>query len=238
MRIARGVSNEGFGHVEIRRLKILKILVGLVLLGVCILLGLFRAARHVPDFYRQALSISAEQQQHYAAQFQDQVLQLKTTAAREQRFETAWSEAQINGWLATTVADQHAHQLPPGMRDLRVALEKGQARVGCRYRKGKIDTVAWLVVDVVLTDQPNVLELRLRGLKAGLVPVSINRFQEQVTASLKRAKVSIRWIEDAGDVTARLQLPGRFADLPRRSVRFEKIELRDGILLLSGSVRK
>ncbi|MEO2020699.1 MAG: hypothetical protein ABGX05_02655, partial [Pirellulaceae bacterium] len=87
--------------MEIRRLKIWKILVGLVLLGVCILLGLFRAARHVPDFYRQALSISAEQQQHYAEQFQDQVLQLKTTAAREQRFETAWSEAQINGWLAT-----------------------------------------------------------------------------------------------------------------------------------------
>ena len=224
--------------MEIRKRTTWKILAGLVLLGVCILLGLFRATRHVPDFYRQALIVSAEQEQHYAEQFQDQLLQLKATAAREQRFETTWSAAQINGWLATTVADHHAHQLPPGMRDVRVALEKGQARVGCRYRKGKIDTVVWLVVDVDLTDQPNVLELRLRGLKAGLVPFSIERFQEHVATALKRGKVSVRWIEGADDVTARLQLPTHFADLPGQSVRFEKVELRDGILLLSGNSSK
>ncbi len=222
----------------IRRRTIWKILAGLVLLGLCILLGLFRATRHVPEFYRQALIISGEQQQHYGEQFQEQVLQLKATAVREQRFETTWSTAQINGWLATTVADHHAHQLPPGMRDLRVALEKGQARIGCRYRKGKIDTVVWLVVDVDLTDQSNVLELRLRGLKAGLVPFSIERFQEHVATALQRAKVSIRWIEGVDDITARLQLPGRFADLPGKSVRFEKIELRDGSLFLSGNASK
>ena len=124
------------------------------------------------------------------------------------------------------------------MHDLRVALEKGQARIGCRYQKGKIDTVVWLVVDIGLTDQPNVLELRLRGLKAGLVPFSLERFQERVTTALQRAKVSIRWIEGADDLAARLELPDRFADLPGRSVRFERIELREGILFLSGNASK
>ncbi len=224
--------------MEIRKRTIGKILVGLVLLGLCILLGLYRATRHVPDFYRQALIVSPEQKQHYGEQFRDQVLQLKTTVARKEQFETTWSAAQINGWLATTVADHHVHQLPPGMHDLRVALEKGQARIGCRYQKGKIDTVVWLVVDIGLTDQPNVLELRLRGLKAGLVPFSLERFQAHVTTAMQRAKVSIRWIEGADDLTARLELPERFADLPGRSVRFEKIELRDGILFLSGNASK
>ena len=121
---------------------------------------------------------------------------------------------------------------------MRVALEKGQARVGCRYRKGKIDTVVWLVVDVDLTDQPNVLELRLRGLKAGLVPFSIERFQEQITASLTRAKLKITWVEDAEEVTARIQLPERFEGLEGKSVQFERIELQSGGLLFSGRARK
>ena len=224
--------------MEIRKRTIGKIVAGLVLLGLCILLVLYRATRHVPDFYRQALIFSPEQKQDYGKQFRDQVLQLKATAAREEQFETTWSAEQINGWLATTVADHHAHQLPPNMHDLRVALGKGQARIGCRYQKGKIDTVVWLVVDVRLTDQSNVLELRLRGLKAGLVPFSIERFQAHVAAALQRAKVSVRWIEGEDDVTARLELPDRFADVPGKSVRFEKIELRDGILVLSGNASK
>ena len=224
--------------MEIRKRTIGKIVAGLVLLGLCILLVLYRATRHVPDFYRQALIFSPEQKQDYGKQFRDQVLQLKATAAREEQFETTWSAEQINGWLATTVADHHAHQLPPNMHDLRVALRKGQARIGCRYQKGKIDTVVWLVVDVRLTDQSNVLELRLRGLKAGLVPFSIERFQAHVAAALQRAKVSVRWIEGEDDVTARLELPDRFADVPGKSVRFEKIELRDGILFLSGNASK
>jgi len=224
--------------VEIRKRTIGKIVAGLVLLGLCILLGLYRATRHVPDFYRQALISSPEQKQDYGKQFRDQVRQLKATAAREEQFETTWSAEQINGWLATTVADHHIHQLPPGMHDLRVALGKGQARIGCRYQKGKIDTVVWLEVDVGLTDQSNVLELRLRGLKAGLVPFSIERFQAHVATALQKAKVSVRWIEGADDVTARLELPDRFADVPGKSVRFEKIELRDGILFLSGNASK
>ena len=152
----------------------------------------------------------------------------------KRRFETVLSEDQINGWLATTVAQQHTQRLPSGIRDPRVAIETGEVRIGSHFRRGKIDTVVWLIADLKLIEKNTVVEIRLRGLKAGLIPFSIERFQEQITASLTRAKLNITWVEGAEEVTARIQLPERFEGLEGKSVQFEKIELQSGSLLFSG----
>jgi len=228
----------GAVSVSSRKRKIWILLVAfLLLLG----LGLFlfyRAAKHVPEFYRQARVSSARQEQQFGEEFKQQLVDLQTDLEKNQRFETILSEDQINGWLATTVAQQHAHRLPSGMRDPRVAIQQGEVKVGSHFRRGKIDTVVWLVADLKLNDKSNVLEIRLRGLKAGLIPFSIERFQEQITSSLTRAKLKITWVKDAEEVTARIQLPERFEGLEGKSVQFERIELQSGGLLFSGRARK
>ncbi|MFP6671844.1 MAG: hypothetical protein VB857_10550 [Pirellulaceae bacterium] len=210
---------------------------------VALLLGLglflvYRAAKHVPEFYRQAIVSSPKQQQQFSEEFKKQLADLQSDVEKNQRFETILSEDQINGWLATTVAQQHAHRLPKGMREPRVAIQDGEVRVGCHFRRGKLDSVVWLIADLNLTEENNTLEIRLRGLKAGLIPFSIERFQEQVTASLRRAKLKFHWVAGAEELTARIQLPERFEGLAGKAVHFEKIELRAGRLLFSGRTTK
>ena len=221
-----------------RKRKILMVLTALLLLLVLLLFFVYRAAKHVPEFYRQALASSAEQQQQFGEEFKQQLLDLQANLDKNRRFETVLSEDQINGWLATTVAQQHAHRLPSGMRDPRVSIQDGEVKVGSHFRRGKIDTVVWLIADLKLIEKNTVVEIRLRGLKAGLIPFSIERFQEQITASLTRAKLKITWVEGAEEVTARIQLPERFEDLGGKLVQFEKIELQPGGLLFSGRTRK
>ena len=218
-----------------------KIWVFLVALLVLLGLGLFlfyRAAKHVPEFYRKAIVSSPVQQQQFGEEFKKRLADLQSDVEKNQRFETILSEEQINGWLATTVAQQHAHRLPKGMRDPRVAIQDGEARVGCHFQRGKFDSVVWLVADLKLADKNTVLEIRLRGLKAGLIPFSIERFQKQITTSLTRAKLKITWVEGAEEVTARIQLPERFEGLAGKAVHFEKIELQVGRLLFSGRATK
>lgn len=221
-----------------RKRKIWIFLVALLLgLGLFLLL-FYRAAKHVPEFYRQAIVSSPEQQQQFSEEFKKQLADLQSDVEKNQRFETILSEDQINGWLATTVAQQHAHRLPKGMREPRVAIQDGEVRVGCYFRRGKLDSVVWLIADLDLTEENNTLEIRLRGLKAGLIPFSIERFQEQVTASLRRAKLKFHWVAGAEELTARIQLPERFEGLAGKAVHFDKIELRAGRLLFSGRTTK
>lgn len=221
-----------------RKRKIWIFLVALLLgLGLFLLL-FYRAAKHVPEFYRQAMVSSPEQQHQFSEEFKKQLADLQSDVEKNQRFETILSEDQINGWLATTVAQQHAHRLPKGMREPRVAIQDGEVRVGCHFRRGKLDSVVWLIADLDLTEENNTLEIRLRGLKAGLIPFSIERFQEQVTASLRRAKLKFHWVAGAEELTARIQLPERFEGLAGKAVHFEKIELRAGRLLFSGRTTK
>ncbi len=218
-----------------RKRKIWTVLtVGLLLL-VFLLFLFYRATKHVPEFYRQALSLSAGEQQQFGEQFKQQLVGLKADLDKNQRFETVLSEDQINGYLATTVAQEYQHRLPTGMRDPRVAIRDGEVRIGSYFRKGKIETVVWLVADLKLAEENTVLEIRLRGLKAGLIPFSIERFQQEITGSLKRANLELTWVEDVEEVTARLELPEQFEGKP---VQVERIELQPGALLFSGRPRK
>lgn len=214
------------------------ILGGLVLIAGLILFVVFRATKYVPEFYQQALVFSPGEQRRFRDELQEKVRELQTEVAQKQRFETTLTEQQINGWLATTVTEKYVHKLPTGMTDPRVSLQAGQARIGCRYKKGSLDSVIWLTADVKLVDQENLLEIRLRGLKAGKVPFSIEQFQDQITSAFRRADMTVRWVKGTSDLTALVQLPTHFEGLEAKVVQFEKVELQDGSLLLSGRTKR
>ena len=214
------------------------VLGGLLLVSGLILFIVFRAANHVPEFYQQAIVLSPDQQRQFRDELQEQFRELKTDVARKQRFEIALSEQQINGWLATTLMEQYADKLPAGMRDPRISIQEGEVRIGCRYQKGGIDSVIWLIADVELTDQTNVLEIRLRGLKAGRIPFSLEQFQARITSALSRADLKVSWVDGTADLTAQVQLPDQFKGLETKTVQFEKIDLQEGSLLLSGRTGK
>ena len=214
------------------------VLGGLLLITGLVLFFVLRASQHVPEFYQQALLFSPVEQRRFRDEFQQQVHELQTDVVKRQRFETTLTEEQINGWLATTVTEEHAHKLPRGMSDPRVSLEDGKARIGCRYQKGRIDTVVWLTAEVRLIGQENLLEIRLRGLKAGNLPFSLEQFQAKITSAFQRAKMTVQWVEGTSDLKARVQLPNRFEGLEAKVVQFEKVQLQEGSLLLSGRTKR
>lgn len=138
-----------------------------------LLYALDRALRYTPSFYQQRCSAAGDSEQTQRSKsFVNKSSQLILNDIHNS---SAWSaefdEAEINAWLAEDFEFQHADQsLPRGVRAPRVALEKGQMRVGFRYRLGPLSTTVHVGFRTWVPKR-NVLAVELENAWAGALPI-------------------------------------------------------------------
>jgi hypothetical protein len=201
--------------------------------GIALFLG-YRATQQVPDFYGQAIQLEPEVQQEAGDVLEQHVLQLHNEVRQSGRWEAVFTDQQINGWLAYDLPEKFADVLPPGVSDPRVVIEDRQARIACRYDAKRFRSVISLDLEIHLTEEPNVLAVRIHQARAGLLPLPLKRFLDEITAQAGTADVIVRWSQDDGDPVALVTVPTRHDQYPRREVHLETVELRDGEVYLAG----
>lgn len=219
-----------------RRRHLLTIL-GLLFGGALLLLavglsGFYVAVQRAPEFYQEALEADPVEQKKAS----DAMLQQATALASDVKAEGAWqglfTEAQINGWLAVDLVENHPALLPRGVTDPRVDITPEQLTVACRVRRGQIDSIVSLVVDAYLVET-NVMALRVRRARAGLLPLPLPRILEEIADNARRLDLAVRWQDVDGDPVALLSLhPPR--DENDNRVVIEAIHLGDGEIYLAG----
>ncbi len=218
-----------------KKLVIAAILLPMVLVasGVA-LVCLYEAAHAVPEFYRRAVDRPLAEQEGPRDQFVAQAAALASDLHRSGRWQTLFTDEQINAWLALELATNYPQLLPSELREPRVAFHDHEATIACRYHNGEASAVVSLSVDVSLHD-PHVLALRIRRARAGALPVPLAQVLDGISHAARELNLRIEWRKTHGDPVALITLPK-----PRSgqgdAVRLNSIELKGGELFVAGFV--
>ncbi len=210
-----------------------------VALLICGLL-LYRGTQHVPQFYEQSLQteISPLEQAKRGDEFEREVLELHNDTARVGRWQAIFSDQEINAWLAVDLVQNHPRALPSDLVDPRVKITVDQVQVGCRYKGDPLEMVVSLEADAYLTDKPNQLAVRIRGVRAGVIPLPLKQFMDRITDVARGNGIQMLWAQQDGDPVALFQIPSSHKQFPGRELHIETLELRDGELCLAGRTER
>jgi hypothetical protein len=194
----------------------------------------YRATKHVPQFYEQALQADPTVQRTAGDELERRALDLRNEAQRGGAWEAIFTEEQINGWLAVDLIEKFPELLPEHVESPRMRITPEEVQLACRYQSEQVDTVVSLALTVTLTEEPNVVAVRIKRARAGALPIPLNQFLEQITAAAHGSDLDVRWLQEDGDPVALLRLPQEHTDLPDRKLHLERFELREGEAFLSG----
>jgi len=198
-----------------------------------ILIGAYQAARQVPQFYREAMKQQPTSQQVAGEQLEKQVLDLHNDAQREGQWEAVFTDQQVNGWLATDLVQEFPRLLPHKMRDPRVAIDENRVRLACRYQHDNSQSVVWVDVDMYLTDEPNVVAVRVCRARAGMLPIPLKYILDSITSAARRAEIKMKWAHDNGDPVAMFTIPAQ-READQRVIHLDALELRKGEVRVAG----
>jgi hypothetical protein len=141
----------------------------------------------------------------------------------------------LNGWLATDLPEKFPAALPVGVEEPRVAIEDGLLRVAARYRDKTVSSVLSFALQVQLADEPNLLAVRIREVRAGALPIPMNGWLEKVRRAIQRTNLVVRWSQSGGDPVALVELPSHRSEQSKQSLTLEMIAIEPGLVRLSGT---
>ncbi|MHB8970882.1 MAG: hypothetical protein ACYC3X_15305 [Pirellulaceae bacterium] len=212
-------------------------LIGLALVGL-VLVGLRTAVRSVPDFYAHAVAIPAAAQQEVGASLERNVLALHNESHGTAAWSAVFTDEQINGWLAADLPEKFPQLLPPEIQDPRVAFWPNQIQLAGNFSSRQLTSVVSVSLEVRLADEPNTLAVRILGARAGLVPLPLKQFVDEITAAAQRVDLPLQWAQVDGDPVALITLVDLSPLDDRQRPRLERVEVRAGELYLAGRTER
>ena len=206
---------------------------------VLLLLGgaAYWATQQEPEFYEKAMEMDPVTQKEAGDELERKVLDLRNSLRHEERWESVFTENQINGWLAEFLPKKFPNTLPATIEDPRVSLTMGEARVACRYKGERFSSVVWLGAEIHLTEERNEVAIRILKARAGSLPIPLSKFLDQITEGARKAGVPLRWSQMHGDPVAILRLRVWQKGNMKRRLQIDTVEVRDGQVYLSGEVK-
>ena len=188
----------------IHRLAVLAVILSLVAVAAAFLL--YRMSQWQPAFYDQSVRIDRGLARREGDQFERNVLAVHNEVVDNRSWQVAISHDQVNGWLATTLPEKFPEMLPDFIQDPRVEFRSRQAELACRYQGPRFSAVASLVIEPFLTEQPNVIALRVRHARLGALPGLKKKLVEQVSREARRRGVPLQWTQVDSDPVALITL--------------------------------
>lgn len=186
--------------------------------------------QHRPGFYRRAATLPPERRRKEAREFLNQSLQLRNDIINESTWEAAFSDEEVNSWLAEDLATHFADQIPPGVRDPRVEFEPDRVKLAFLLDSAPFHSVVWAVLQVRVPE-PNVVALTVEKIRAGALPVPPEQVIEPLMAHARRYGVQAEWQREEGLPVVVIRYE---PSIGRRDVRLDQIQFLNGLVRLSG----
>lgn len=205
----------------------------LIALAICVGL-VYRAATQVPEFYLQALEHDPVEAKEAGDELERRALELRNDAQQGGQWEAVFTAEQVNGWLAVDLVNKFPNLLPPEVQSPRVAMSPSDVQLAFRFQNAQVNTVVSLSLGVSLTEEPNVVAIRVRKARAGSLPVPLAQFLDQIAQAAHEADIDLRWSRVEGDPVALVRLPIEHTELPDRTLHLEAIELKPNQVRLAG----
>jgi hypothetical protein len=189
---------------------------------------------HQPSFYRAVATMPKERRRAEARRFVAQSMQLRNDIVNEPRWEAAFTDEEVNAWLAEDLVTHFADQIPPGVHEPRVVFEPDRVTLAFQLDEGPIRTVIWVVAQVRVPEG-NTVALTLEKIRAGVVPIAAERIIDRITEHARSRGLDVRWERD-GDLPVAIV---HYTPDPRRDdIVLEALEIRPGQIRLGGRSNK
>jgi hypothetical protein len=185
---------------------------------------------HQPRFYRRLEAIPPERRRAEAKHFVAQSLQLRNDICNEDHWEAAFTDEEVNAWLAEDLVTHFADQLPPGIHEPRVAFEADRVTLAFQLDRGPVRSVIWVVARIRVPEG-NTLALTLEKIRAGVVPVPAEEITGRIDRHARSHGLDIRWEQDGDRPMALI----RYSPAPgRHDIVLERLQIQGGRILLGG----
>lgn len=228
----------GNGSGPVRKPLAILLIATVVLAGLLAGAGvlLYQATRAMPTFYEQVLAQDVEHQQQASEEFLQQATALASDVETQEAWSVAFTDEQINGWLAVDVPRNLPQAIPPTIQAPRVSIKPGEATIAFRLKTAALDAVVSVAVDVFLS-APNEVAVRFRHASLGRLPVPLAKVIEPVGQAAAQLNLHLVWRQQGGDPVAVVALDHN-TNANDRDVNLEAIELAEGELRIAGVSRK
>jgi hypothetical protein len=189
--------------------------------------GAYYATRQVRPFYEQALKIEPAVLQQGSRELESRATALYSDVKQVGRWQALFTAEQINGWLATQLAENAKGELPDNIRDPRIAISRDLLTLGFRTSSGGVETVISVDAAVSLTDQ-GAIAIRLISVRAGNLPLPVLQLADELAAACQKLKLPVRWSRQDGKPVALVEIR------TKEPVFVDAIQLDDGQLYVAG----
>ena len=191
--------------------------------------------QHVPAFYAQATERLPQPETAEASRrLMIDVERLQDDAARLGSWRAEFSDDRLNAWLIEELPKKFPRLLARGASDPRIVIEDGRMLAAARFKGHSIDTVISCELEVEMTEQPNMLALRVSNLRAGALPLPLSRFLKGISNEAARGQVDLRWDLTEDGPIALLNVPSKHPGYVHEPVVVESVQLAEGRLILTG----
>jgi hypothetical protein len=210
-----------------RRWIILGTALSVLVIGPAVFWGLLT---HRPQFYRMLVDQAPEARREKARHFVAQSLQLRNDIMNEPRWEAAFTDQQVNAWLAEDLVTHFADQIPPGVKDPRVMFETDRVILAFEMDERPWHSVITVMARVRVPSE-NVLALTLEKIQAGMLPIPADRLLEKITQHARDRGLDVRWEREGELPVAMIHYTPH---IRRRDIVLEQMEVLNGRIRLSG----
>jgi hypothetical protein len=212
------------------------------LLALGTVLGLLGAAgatlallfRHEPAFYLRCAVPSGEQRKQASDEFEAECVRLANGVWNKRQWDARFTEEQMNSYFEEGLLKEHHAErpMPEGVYSPRVSFETDKVRVGFRYGTGIGSTVISLEVRAwLIAREPNAVALEFQSIHAGALPISSQSILERFFEFARQRDIDPTWYRYNGHPVLLLRFQ---ADPNRPTFQLQRLELRNGMLLIVG----
>ena len=185
---------------------------------------------HRPNFYRALVEVPVAQREAKAKRFVANSLQLRNDISNEHDWHAVFTDQEVNAWLAGDLVTHFADQIPPQIHEPRIAFEADRVTLAFQFDGGPVRSVIWIVAQVRVPED-NVVALTFEKIRAGVIPISADRFIEPLTKQARERGLDIRWTKENDLPVALIRYR---PDDGRSDVVLERLAIRQGQIRLSG----
>ena len=193
-----------------------------------------RQTKHVPEFYAQAVKSPPADPIKASRRMQEQVEKLRESATKIGSWKATFTDQEINAWLMQELPEKFPQLLKRGVKEPRLVIEDDRMLIAAQYKDKRIETVVSFEIRAKLTEEPNMLALHISNLRAGALPLSLDRFRAGITKEAAKGDLRVRWdMTDTGPI-ALIEVPTEHPKYVVSPVIVESVKLEQGQLMLAG----
>ena len=208
-----------------------------VILVLALVVGyLYSMSRRAPEFYKVAMQQPPEEAQLQGAALETQVMGLYNAALQFGPWKGAIHQDQINGWLASELPKKFPELLKSHIiTDPRVSISPGVLTVAGHANVEGLEGVLVARLDIFRTDQKDQFAIRVRSVRAGLIPIPVSSFAGEIEKNLMQHGVTTRWSEMDGDPVLIVDVPEKRLLLQELyKIEVNTIDFADEQVIVSG----